>query len=174
MIIRELKKEEIELLREIDRREVIEEVYYLRDGKLETEKEFYDVSEFPCIEFEDYIVRLKKDYDSGGVVVGAFKEDKIAGMIAIQNRLRGTQKDTILMDILYVSREYRKYGVGKMLVNYIKKKSKSMGAKRLYVSATPSKNTVDFYLGQGCVLAEDVDAELFEKEPLDIHLHLEL
>jgi hypothetical protein len=40
----------------------------------------------------------------------------------------------------------------------------------MYISATPSENTVNFYQYLGCVLTEEVDAELFELEPEDIHL----
>jgi hypothetical protein len=49
-----------------------------------------------------------------------------------------------------------------------------MNARRLYISATPSENTVNFYLRQGCVLARQIDPELFELEPEDIHLEYDL
>jgi hypothetical protein len=44
------------------------------------------------------------------------------------------------------------------------------GAAWVYISATPAENTIDFYLRRGCVLAEELDSELFELEPKDIHL----
>jgi hypothetical protein len=45
-----------------------------------------------------------------------------------------------------------------------------MGARRLYISATPSENTVGFYTHLGCVITREVDPALFELEPEDIHL----
>jgi hypothetical protein len=50
------------------------------------------------------------------------------------------------------------------------RKARELGTKKLYVSAAPSENIVNFYLRQGCVLAEKADPELFELEPEDIHL----
>ena len=40
----------------------------------------------------------------------------------------------------------------------------------MYISATPSEHTINFYLRQGCVVASEVDPELFALEPEDIHL----
>jgi N-acetylglutamate synthase-like GNAT family acetyltransferase len=53
-------------------------------------------------------------------------------------------------------------------------RARELGAQRLYVSATESENTVDFYLRRGCRLAEEVDPALFALEPNDIHLELDL
>ena len=44
------------------------------------------------------------------------------------------------------------------------------GARRLYISATPSENTVNFYIRLGCFVTDEPDAELFAFEPEDIHL----
>ncbi|EPO8012708.1 GNAT family N-acetyltransferase, partial [Pseudomonas aeruginosa] len=40
----------------------------------------------------------------------------------------------------------------------------------LYVSATPSQNTVDFYTRLGCRLCMEPDEELYRLEPEDVHL----
>lgn len=69
---------------------------------------------------------------------------------------------------------FSELGVGKTLVELVKKKAKEMGAKKLYVSATPSKNTVHFYLNRGFDLAEEVNERLYELEPEDIHMISEL
>ena len=44
------------------------------------------------------------------------------------------------------------------------------GAKGLYISATPSEHTIDFYLRLGCNVTPEPHVELFELEPEDIHL----
>jgi len=51
-------------------------------------------------------------------------------------------------------------------------KARELGARRLYISATPSENTVRFYLRRGCRVTDEVDAALFDLEPDDIHLEL--
>ena len=45
-----------------------------------------------------------------------------------------------------------------------------MNARKLYISATPSENTINFYRNLGCIVTEDVDQALFELEPEDIHM----
>ena len=74
------------------------------------------------------------------------------------------------MKFLHVSNSFRKQGLGKKLFLLAAEKAYGLGAKKLYVSATPSENTVNFYLRLGCVLATEIDQELFELEPEDIHL----
>lgn len=69
-----------------------------------------------------------------------------------------------------MSQGYRKQGLGSRLFNLAVEKAKALGAKKLYLSATPSENTVNYYLRLGCVLATEIDPELFALEPEDIHL----
>ena len=65
-------------------------------------------------------------------------------------------------------------GVGKTLVGLVIQKAREIGVKKLYVSATPSQNTVEFYLKRGFKLAQEVNQKLLELEPEDIHMELEL
>ena len=71
---------------------------------------------------------------------------------------------------LYVSRAYRGRGVGVQLFDAAVSFAREAGANGLYVSATPTENTVDFYLNRGCVLAPEPDPRLLAAEPDDIHL----
>jgi hypothetical protein len=48
------------------------------------------------------------------------------------------------------------------------------GAKSIYVSATPSEHTVDFYLRAGCRVTLEPDPALLELEPEDIHFECAL
>ena len=75
---------------------------------------------------------------------------------------------------LHVSREYRRYGIAAQLMEQAGDIARSAGAQQMYVSATSSSSTVDFYLAQGCRLAEEVDPEQYALEPEDIHLILDL
>ena len=52
--------------------------------------------------------------------------------------------------------------------------AKACDAKRLYVSAVPSESAVGFYLKQGFEPTEDVHPDLYELEPEDIHMILNL
>ncbi|PVZ84265.1 GNAT family N-acetyltransferase, partial [Klebsiella pneumoniae] len=64
----------------------------------------------------------------------------------------------------------RGQGWGRRLFQYALHQLPEMGASGLYISSIPNKNTVDFYLAQGCRLADKPDPALFALEPEDIHL----
>lgn len=174
MEYRLLKREEMKLLSEIDRREVVEEVYYYKNHKLELVKEFDDIEGWNLEELNSYINRLEHIYDRNGTVYGAFDNEQIVGLAALESKFIGKSEEKIKFDMLYISTNYRKKGIGKKLMCLAMEKAKSLGAKKLYISATPFRNTVDFYKAMGAKLAESVDKELYELEPYDIHMELEV
>jgi len=75
---------------------------------------------------------------------------------------------------VHVGRAHRRRGVAGHLVGELRAAALRLGARRLYISATPSDSALGFYLGLGARLAEPVDAELFALEPEDVHLVLDL
>jgi N-acetylglutamate synthase-like GNAT family acetyltransferase len=174
MEYRLLKKEEIKRVGEIDRTETIESTYYYKEGKLELVKEFWEIKKWSREQEQRHISSLTDIYHRGGVIIGAFDESNIAGMISLDNEFIGRNKDQLSLAGLWVSNHYRKKGVGKTLVELVKEKAKKMGAKKLYVSATPSENTVHFYLNRGFELAKEVIEKLYELEPEDIHMECKL
>jgi GNAT superfamily N-acetyltransferase len=76
--------------------------------------------------------------------------------------------------MLYVDRDQRGRGLGRVLFALACEEAARRGAKSLYVSATPSENTIRFYLDLGCRLAPEPDAELLALEPEDVHLEYAL
>ena len=44
----------------------------------------------------------------------------------------------------------------------------------MYISANSSEETQKFYLGIGCKDAEEIDKELYEKEPFDRHMEYKI
>ena len=77
---------------------------------------------------------------------------------------------TMQLKFLHVSHQSRKQGLGPKLFNMAVEKARALDARKLYISATPSENTVNYYMKLGCVLATEIDPELFTLEPEDIHL----
>ncbi len=171
---RNLAIAELEKLRHIDRSEVIGGVYHFRSGNLVLEKEHYDMKGFPPGELEKIIERQKILISEGGTLIGAFDGPTLVGVTSMENKFRGHKKKYVKMDILFVSREYRGEGIARSLVKSIAGLAKQRGADALYISATPSKHTVGFYMSCGAKLAEELDAELYEMEPEDVHLELPL
>ncbi len=174
MEYRLLHKEEIKRVGEIDRTEIIEYIYYYKEGKLELVKEFCEVKKFGSEEVQIHFSSLNDIFNRGGFIFGAFNGSNIAGIISLANEFIGKNNDQLNLAGLWVSKDYRKMGVGKTLVELVKEKAKEMGAKKLYVSATPSENTVHFYMNRGFELAKEVIEKLYELEPEDIHMDCKL
>jgi N-acetylglutamate synthase-like GNAT family acetyltransferase len=71
---------------------------------------------------------------------------------------------------LYVHRPWRRNAVAGSLLQRVVETARAGGAKRLYVSATRSESAVGFYTTSGFTPIAVADAELFEREPDDIHM----
>lgn len=170
VVIRRLKRDEIRQIWSIDRREVIEKVYHLEDGGLVLKPEYYDMQGWPPGERDLYTPILYDCFDRGGTFYGAFQGSRLIGVVVLESKFIGREGDQLQMKLLHISREYREKGLGRRLFEKAVAKARKLGAKRLYISATPSQNTVDFYLHMGCMVTEEVDEDLFKVEPEDIHL----
>jgi predicted N-acetyltransferase YhbS len=170
MIIRFLERDEIPRIWQIDRREVIHNVYHLRNGELLLVPEYFDMQGWPPGEAEHYTPILLDCFDRGGAFWGAFDEGKLIGTAILESKFIGSQRDTLQLKFLHVSQGQRKQGLGSKLFHLAVDHARFLGAKKLYVSATPSENTVNYYMRLGCVLATELDLELIALEPEDIHL----
>jgi len=170
MIVRFLERDEVPLVWQIDRREVIHNIYYLREGQLVLVPEYYDMQGWPPGEAEHYSPILLDCFDRGGIFWGAFEDGNLVGVAVLESKFIGSKSDTLQLKFLHVNRGGRKQGLGRQLFNLAAEKAESLGAKKMYISATPSENTINFYRRLGCVPATEIDPELFVLEPEDIHL----
>ena len=170
MIIRSLQRDEIPLIWQIDRSEIIHNIYQLRDGKLVLIPDYFDAQGWPPNEAEHYTPILTDCLDRGGSFWGVFEGEKIIGTAVLESKFIGSKHDMLQLKFLHVSHKHRKQGLGKKLFNLAAEKARSLGAKKMYISATPSENTINFYMRLGCALATEIDPDLFALEPEDIHL----
>ena len=171
---RELTRAEVGRVWEIDRSEVIENVYYSTDGGLVLKPEHYDMGAWPTGEAELYTPLFVECYDRGGWFYGLFDREQLVGVAILDNKLIGIRRDLLQLKFLHVSHHHRNQGLGHQLFALSAARARARGARGLYVSATPSQNTIDFYLRLGCVVTADPDPELFALEPEDIHLECAL
>jgi predicted N-acetyltransferase YhbS len=167
---RELQRDEIELIWSIDRSEVIENIYYHENGGLVLKPENYDMHGWPPGAAEHYTPMLLDCFDRGGWFYGLFDDTHLIGVAVLESKFIGLEKDQLQLAFLHVSRAYRGQGLGKKLFALSCNKAGEMGAKRLYISAAPSEHTINFYLSLGCTVTKELDPDLFELEPEDIHL----
>ena len=167
---RQLTRAEIPLIWSIDRREVIENFYHLENGALVLRADHVEVAGWPPGEVERYTPILLACFDRGGWFHGVFDDDKLVGIAVLDSKFIGRNKDQLQLEFLHVSRVYRGRGLGARLFDLTKTQASARGARRLYISATPSENTINFYRGLGCVVTSEPDPDLFALEPEDIHL----
>ena len=171
---RQLTREEINKLSQIDRTEIINDVYYMRGGALVLEKEHHEVPDWSEADKQRRIEGLQKVFDKGATFNGAFDGNNLVGMSVLDHNPVRSGEKRLNLEGLWVSHQYRGSGIGKKLFQLAADEARERKAKTMYVSATPSKNTVHFYKRLGCNRAEPIDEYLYKKEPEDIHLELKL
>lgn len=174
MECRDLSCSELHLIGGIDRSEHISEQYTLKNGKLTLLSVNILVSGFDLNELKRLIQNQVELLEFGGRVIGAYEEGKLVGVTSVDKRLFGESGQFAKMDILYVNTSSRGTGIGTSLVKQAKSAAKDLGAKQLYISATPTKSTVDFYLNLDAELLQVPDSRLYKLEPEDIHLQLSI
>jgi len=105
--------------------------------------------------------------NAGGMSLGAFDGDHLVGFAVYMRASPGAPAQ---LAVLHVTRPWRRLGVGGELTNEIICLARADGEQRLYVSATPTRGTVDFYMSQGFMPLTTPNARLFALEPDDIHM----
>lgn len=173
-IFRKMLPEELDRICEIDRSERLLESYIYEQGTLVIVPNEQVVQGFSESELTLMIARQQDLIAAGGIVVGAFDSNMLIGVASVEKTRRGRLLHYCKMDLLYISRLYRGKHIGIQLLDISKKIASDFGAQKLYISATPTKYTVDFYLSQGARITEEIEETLFAVEPDDIHLELPL
>jgi GNAT superfamily N-acetyltransferase len=161
---------------EIDRSEHVTQEYAYRDGVLERRSVQIAVPSWSRSGAHEHSVRgrlaaWQPILERGGTLVGAFDADTLAGFAIYRPHLA---EGVANLSVLHVSRSYRRHGIGARLAGEVARLARADGARRLYVSATPSVPTVEFYRSRGFEPTDRPNEALFALEPDDIHMILEL
>ena len=168
--MRSLTRGEVELIWTIDRSETHHHVYRVREGRLVRVPNYFEVPGWRQETVATETAKLLDCFDRGGAFLGLFDGESLVGIAVVESAPVGRARDQVQLFYLYVSRAYRGTGVGTRLFDAALAIAREAGANALYVSSTPTENTVDFYLARGCVLAREPDPRLLAAEPEDIHL----
>ena len=110
---------------------------------------------------------LEHYVDTGGIAFGAFASKRLVGIGVVVPDLR---PGIAQLAFLHVSAPMRATGIGSRLSEQLDQVARTAGDSDMVVSATPSENTVRFYLGRGFRPMAQPLAELFELEPEDVHM----
>lgn len=108
---------------------------------------------------------------AGGIALGAFGGRRLVGIGIVTPHLR---PGVAQLAFLHVSNGYRARGIGGQLSAALERLAQEQGDTAIVVSATPSLNTVRFYLGRGFELMSEPLPELYEAEPEDVHMQKHL
>ena len=142
-----LQPDEIDRVSEIDRAELIDGIYRVRSGKLRLEAVPHEVPGFDPRELQTNLARIHDCLRHGGRAWGGFDGSRLVGIAVLDGRRSGPAGGTLDLYFLHVSGGYRDLGIGAALMNLVVDHAKELGAKQLYVSATPSRHTVSLLPG---------------------------
>lgn len=157
-------------IRDIDRSETIELTYKLKNGVLEEIKSPHECPRWNEDIYLEIISRYEYELTNGGTALGAFDGEKLVGFGVLAHKLRGYDHDRLQIDLMYVTREYRRRGIGILIMESLSTVAIEKGAKYIYISSTETESAVKFYTSLGSAITSEIDSELFEKEPNDIHM----
>jgi GNAT superfamily N-acetyltransferase len=166
----QMKLDDSYKIRDIDRSETIELIYKSKGGVLEEIKAGHECPNWKEDNYQEIMIRFESELTKGGTAFGAFDGDTLVGFGVLAHRFRGKANNQLQIDLMYVTREYRRQGIGRQIIDSLSKVAIERGAKYLYISSTETESAVKFYSSYGSTLTSEIDDELFEKEPYDIHM----
>ncbi len=175
MKYRSLQEHEInrELFRDFIRRQVVTKCWRKEDGEWII-KDAPFIDDWTEQDYEVLIQCLKRTVRTGGLVYGAFYEEKLKGFDAVLPEIFGGENKYIDLAAIHVSQDMRGTGIGTVLFKEAKRWAKEKGAEKLYISAHSAVESQAFYKHMGCVEAAWYKKEHVEEEPFDCQLEVKL
>lgn len=130
--------------------------------------------EWSLSECREFAKKILYQVSLGSIAYGAIENNRIVGFALVTNKRFGSKNQYVDLAEFYVSEPYRRKGIGKKLFQMSCKAAKSLGGKKLYISAHSAEESIAAYKSYGCVLAKEINRILAEKEPCDLQLEFEL
>jgi GNAT superfamily N-acetyltransferase len=170
--VRDLARDELSRVGEIDRSERIDVMFEQHGTELVARHGTWNVPAWDPegereLSVEAHRRTLRRYVDAGGCARGAFSGGRLVGVGVVVPHIR---PGIAQLAYLHVSQGFRSAGIGSRLSEDLELIACRTGDTEIVVTATPSENTVRFYLGRGYRPMQQPLAELYELEPDDIHL----
>ena len=170
--VERLTRAELSRVAEIDRTEHIDLLYQQRGTKLDERRGNWSSPAWDPHGHGEHSVEAQRHalqhyVDAGGIALGAFSNGRLAGIGVVVPHLR---PGTAQLAFLHVSKAFRATGIGRRLSDEMDRIARDAGDTEIVVSATPSENTVRFYLRRGYQPMAQALPELHELEPDDVHM----
>jgi GNAT superfamily N-acetyltransferase len=173
---RRLGRDDLAQIGDIDRTEQIDTLYVQHGAELEAVPGDWSARAWFTEGEGEHSVAAQRTacehyLEEGGVALGALDGERLVGIGVVVPHLR---PGIAQLAYLHVSDGYRGCGIGVRLNDDLERIAREAGDAELVVSATPSENTVRFYLGRGFQPDAEPLPELLELEPEDVHLRKRL
>jgi GNAT superfamily N-acetyltransferase len=157
---------------EIDRTERIDTLFVQDGERLEPRTGDFSAAPWdPVGEGEHSVAAQRSELEhyveEGAICIGAFEDDRLVGVGAVRFHVR---ENVAQLAYLHVTQGERGKGIGVALSAELERLAREAGDTSMVVSATPSENTVRFYLRRGFTPMAEPLPELYELEPDDIHM----
>ena len=170
--IRELTRDDLSRISEIDRTEQIDLIFEQRGNELVARPGDWSAPAWDQNGDGEHTVEAQRRAlahyaDDGGIARGAFSQGRLIGIGVMVPHIR---PGIAQLAYLHVSHDFRGAGVGSRLCADLEQLAQHAGDTEIVVSATPSENTVRFYMARGYRPLAQPLPELFELEPDDIHM----
>ncbi|MDO4460326.1 MAG: GNAT family N-acetyltransferase [Clostridia bacterium] len=156
-----------ESLDDFDRFQIVNDMYRLIDGGLVRKNHPFTETWSTERRREQALEILSGEY----IAFCAFDDGKVVGELLLVPKLN---EGRMIVDSLHVSRECRRKGIGRELMEAAKNEAKEHGAKALYMSCCSAVETIDYYIAMGCKISTNPIKSYAEEEPYDIQMELEL
>jgi len=169
---RKLVPADLDRLADIDRTERIDTLYVQRGAHLEERIGDFSAPPWPTEGVREHSVAAQRAeceryLAAGGSGLVAYADERLVGIGVMKPHVR---PGIAQLAYLHVSQAYRGRGVGRNLSAELEALARAEGHTSMVVSATPSRNTVHFYLGRGFAPMTEPLPELHALEPEDVHL----
>lgn len=165
---------QVSRLTEVDRSEYIDLIYEMNNHQLIEIPSAHDCPTWTEEMMDEIQERFLDEINQGGLAIGAFDEGRLIGFGVLAYKFRGKNSNMLQVDLMYVTRDYRRRGIGTQIFNLLKEEARRRGAEYLYISSTETRSAVSFYTTNGSKLTTEIDEELLHKEPKDIHMVIDL
>jgi GNAT superfamily N-acetyltransferase len=125
--------------------------------------------------FEHHYSHLVKTIDRGGIALGAFDlNNRLLGFVTVNPEIFGIKHTYVLLDQLFVTRDYRGIGLGKHLFRQAIELSMKFNVEKILICAGSAEETIAFYQRMGCMKATEINEKLLNEDSRDIQLEYTL
>lgn len=118
LMYRQLDQRDLDGLHDIDRSDFSPSTYRVKHGELILEDREFKHTGFTRAKWDSHIRKFSAELESGATILfGAFSGPTLVGISGLEiDQYRGPDRDMLNMGPMWVTRAYRRRGIGKQLL----------------------------------------------------------